>query len=237
MKLTEYKSRDVAGWHEANITEDEVIYAKNGTIAAAYFAETTPNIRFLINFVINGFDSKSKSLIPHGFNELDFKATFFGGLRTDGSIGRNACTIAGTHKDIDNSELLEAISILGELGVQLASTNSTLEQAFNRQKLQQKLLCDKNVCITDHYTSGSVNFDGVLEFHKDIASLPDVYNIIFYKKTGKGGHLILPEYDVSIDCKDYSMAVLRVKDTLHGVSKVIKGNRHSIVYYSVNGMT
>lgn len=236
MKLTDYKERDIPGWHEPNIMEETIIRHK-GKIVGAYFPATTANIKVLIDYIIESCRDDKKSFIPHVYGNRKLESIFFGGLRTDGSLGRHKATIAAYHKDEVNNSILKAISLLGELGVQFASSkNSELKAIFESQKRQQNLLCDKSVCITNHYTSGSINYNGLLGLHYDTASLPNVLNLIFYKRKGSGGNLVLPELDMCINSESYSLAILNVREVLHGVSAFEGEYRDSIVFYSVNGM-
>jgi hypothetical protein len=76
----------------------------------------------------------------------------------------------------------------------------------------------------------------LLGLHYDTASLPGVLNLIFYKIKGNGGKLVLPELDMCIDSKSYSLAILNVREIMHGVSAFDGDYRDSIVFYSVNGM-
>lgn len=236
MELSDYKERDIPGWHEPNVTEETIISHK-GKIVGAYFPETTANIRFLIDFIVEGCRDDKKSFIPHVYGGRQLESIFFGGLRTDGSLGRHKCSIAAYHKEKEHIEVLKAVSLLGELGVEFASAkNAEIKEIFENQKRQQRLLCDESVCISSHFTSGSVNFNGLLGLHYDTASLPSVLNLIFYKRRGKGGNLVLPELDLCIDSKSYSLALLNVREIMHGVSAFEGDYRDSIVYYSVNGM-
>jgi hypothetical protein len=236
MRLTDYKERDIPGWHEPNITDEKIIRHK-GKIVGAFFPETNANIKYLIDYIIEGCRADKKSFIPHVYGDRRLESIFFGGLRTDGSLGRHKCTIAAYHKSEDNKGILKAIALLAELGIKFASEkDSELATAFENQKRQQALLCEKSVCISNHYTSGSVNYNGLLGLHYDTASLPGVMNLIFYKIKGNGGKLVLPGLNTCIDSKSYSLAILNVKEIMHGVSAFDGEGRDSIVYYSVNGM-
>ena len=236
MKLTAYKERDIAGWHEPNVW-DETIIRHKGVIVGAFFPELTPNMEFLIDFIIETCRGDKKSFIPHVYGGRQLESIFFGGLRTDGSLGRHRAMLSAIHREEKNNELLMAIALLGELGVRFASGKSPeINEAFQKQRRQQDLLCDDTVCITPHYTSGSVNYNGLLGLHYDTASLPGVLNLIFYKRKGKGGNLILPELDLCIDSRSYSLALLNVREVMHGVSAFEGEYRDSIVFYSINGM-
>lgn len=236
MKLSDYKERDIPGFHDPNVFE-EAYFRRKDKLMGAYFPETNDSIRFLIDYIIEECRGGKKSFIPHVYGDRRLESIFFGGLRLDGSLGRHRCSLAAFHKDKENNDVLKAISLLGELGVEFASSKSDeLKTVFEQQKRQQKLLCDSSVCITNHYTSGSVNFNGLLGLHYDTASLPNVLNLIFYKRKGSGGNLLLPEHNLCVDSKSYSLAILNVRENLHGVTAFDGEYRDSIVYYSVNGM-
>ncbi|MDK7376050.1 hypothetical protein QP519_10955 [Weeksella virosa] len=236
MKLTDYKEREIPGWHEPNVTEELIIHHK-GKLVGAFFPETTANIKYLIDFIIEGCRENRKSFIPHVYGNRQLESIFFGGLRTDGSLGRHKATIAAFHKEKENNDILKAIALLGELGVEFASSRSVeIRESFENQRRQQNLLCDKSVCITNHFTSGSINYNGLLGLHYDTASLPGVLNLIFYKRKGKGGNLVIPQLDTCIDSKSYSLALLNVREMMHGVTAFEGDYRDSIVFYSVNGM-
>lgn len=234
MKLTDYKERDIPGWHEANVFDKQIWEGKSGKLIGAYFPEVSDDIKYLIDFVFQEAKAKKKSFIPHVYGDRQLESIFFGALRTDGSIGRHCPMLSAIHKESGNNELLTAISYLADLSVEFASQELELKPLFEKMKVQQKMLCDSNICISDHYTSGSVNFNGLLGLHYDTASLPAVYNIILYKRDGEGGNLILPNEELVIDAKSYSMAILNVRENLHGVTEFRGKSRDCIVYYAVN---
>lgn len=236
MKLTDYKERDIPGFHQPNVFNQTLIRQKN-KIVGAYFPIISPNLQLLVNYIIEGCRNDKKSFIPHVYGDRQLESIFFGGLRTDGSLGRHKCTLAAYHKEAANLTMLKAIALLGQLGVIYAIDQyQELKPIFDNQARQQKLLCDNSVCITPHYTSGSVNYNGLLGLHYDTASLPGVLNLIFYKREGNGGNLILPHLDMVVNSQSYSLAILNVKEVLHGVTAFDGLYRDSIVFYSINGM-
>ena len=237
MRLNKYKERDIPGFHEPNITDEIILKDDEGAVIGAYFPETTGNIKYLMDYILDNVKGTKTSNIPHVYGQRKMESIFFGGLRTDGSLGRHTATISAYHKQAENNSVLVAITLLSDLCVDFASQKSSeIAKVLERQRVQQKLLCNSNVCISDYYTSGSINFNGLLGLHYDTASLNGVFNIICYKRKGKGGNLLLPKQELCIDAKDYSIALLRVKDTLHGVTAFEGDFRDSIIYYSVNGM-
>lgn len=237
MKLTDYKERDIPGWHEPNVTEETIFRDEKGGIIGAYFPEISDNMRFLVDYIIDKTKNSGKSFIPHVYGDRKLESIFYGGLRTDGSIGRHCALIAQYHKEEENHDALCAISYLSDIAVEFASSkNEELKSLYEAQERQQRLICNQDVVISKHFTSGSVNFDGLLGMHYDTASLPGVYNVILYRREGEGGNLIIPKYNICADAKSYSMAILRVKDNMHGVSAFRGKHRDCIVYYGVNGM-
>lgn len=235
MKLKElYKERDIPKWHEANVFDKQIWKDKNGKVIGAYFPEINANMKVLVDFIFDNCRSSKKSFIPHVYGDRQLESIFFGALRLDGSIGRHCPMLSAIHKDEANNELLTAISYLSDISVEFASKEPELKVLFDKMKVQQKMICDEKICISDHYTSGSVNFNGLLGLHYDTASLQGVYNIILYKRDGEGGNLILPNEELVVDAKDYSMAILNVKENLHGVTEFRGKSRDCIVFYAVN---
>lgn len=235
MKLKElYKERDIPGWHEPNVTEKAIWKDSKGKVIGAYFPEVDDNIKYLLDYIIESSKVVNKSFIPHVYGNRQLESIFFGALRTDGSIGRHCPMISAIHKEESNTELLTAISYLSDVAVEFASQDPELKVLFDKMKIQQRTICDSRICISDHYTSGSVNFNGLLGLHYDTASLPGVYNIILYKRDGEGGNLIIPNEELVVDAKSYSMAILNVRENLHGVTEFRGRSRDCIVFYAVN---
>lgn len=92
MKLTDYKERDIPGWHEPNVTTETILRYK-GRVVGAYFPVTTPTISFLIDYIIEGCRGSTKSFIPHIYGGAKLESIFFGALRTDGSLGRHKVVV------------------------------------------------------------------------------------------------------------------------------------------------
>ena len=91
------------------------------------------------------------------------------------------------------------------------------------------------------FTSGIVNKNNQLNYHFDSGNFKGVYsNMIVFKGDVKGGHLVIPEIDVSIEVADNTVTIFDGQDLLHGVSPITYLHKHSyrysIVYYSLQRM-
>jgi hypothetical protein len=64
--------------------------------------------------------------------------------------------------------------------------------------------------------------------------------MIVFKGDVRGGHLVIPEIDISIEVADNTVSIFDGQDLLHGVSPITylhkDSYRYSIVYYSLSRM-
>tara|TARA_Y100001973_G_scaffold58957_1_gene86803 strand:- start:394 stop:1275 length:882 start_codon:yes stop_codon:yes gene_type:complete len=91
------------------------------------------------------------------------------------------------------------------------------------------------------FTSGIVNKNNQLKYHYDSGNFKSVFsNMIVFKGDVDGGHLVIPELDISLEVADNSLTIFDGQDLLHGVSPIEyiheKSYRYSIVYYSLERM-
>lgn len=91
------------------------------------------------------------------------------------------------------------------------------------------------------FTSGIVNQDNPLQYHYDGGNFEETFSVMaVMKHKVSGGHLILPEYDVKIECADNSLLIFDGQSELHGVTPIIKtakdSYRYSIVFYSLKAL-
>jgi hypothetical protein len=92
------------------------------------------------------------------------------------------------------------------------------------------------------YTSGIINYNNYLNYHVDNGNFDNAYSaMLVFKKHTEGGYLMLPEYDVGIECADNSLLIFQGGNHIHGVSPILKqlaaGYRFSVVYYPLQGMS
>ena len=90
------------------------------------------------------------------------------------------------------------------------------------------------------WTSGIVNKASALPYHRDRLNFPTWSAMPVFRRSMTGGHLHLPEYDVTVECRDGWVVYFPGFEHLHGVTPMQKtaedGYRYSVVYYALRGM-
>jgi len=92
------------------------------------------------------------------------------------------------------------------------------------------------------FTSGVINKNSALGFHRDQANTPDGISCMLCLKEGiAGGELILPELGIGFECQDGYILLFDGQKYIHGVTPILKpqtgiGYRYTIVYYNNKGM-
>jgi hypothetical protein len=115
-------------------------------------------------------------------------------------------------------------------------------ETYNDHKKRVNEKVKKEWIIKDTvFTSGIVNKNNQLNYHFDSGNFKNVYsNMLVFKGDVRGGHLVIPEIDISLEVGDSSVTIFDGQDLLHGVSPIKymhKGSyRYSIVYYSLQRM-
>jgi|TARA_Y100000361_G_scaffold141582_1_gene146779 hypothetical protein len=110
----------------------------------------------------------------------------------------------------------------------------------HKEKVKEKVK-DQWVIKDTVFTSGIVNKNNQLKYHFDSGNFKNVYsNMLVFKSDVMGGHLVIPEIDISLEVADNSVTIFDGQDLLHGVSPIDYNNskayRYSIVYYSLERM-
>jgi hypothetical protein len=111
----------------------------------------------------------------------------------------------------------------------------------NHQKEVKERVKEEWVIKDTVFTSGIVNKNNQLNYHFDSGNFKNVYsNMLVFKGNVKGGHLVIPEIDISLEVADSSVTIFDGQDLLHGVSPIKyvhkDSYRYSIVYYSLQRM-
>ncbi len=111
---------------------------------------------------------------------------------------------------------------------------------YHTQRVKEKI--KKDWVIKDSvFTSGIVNKNNQLNYHYDSGNFRGVYsNMLVFKGDVRGGNLVIPEIDISLEVADNSITIFDGQDLLHGVSPIEylhkDSYRYSIVYYSLERM-
>lgn len=93
----------------------------------------------------------------------------------------------------------------------------------------------------DIYTSGIINYNNTLLYHRDRGNFSDSWNaMMVIKKNASGGELVLPEYDLAIEYGNGDCIWSNANEITHGVTHVLPqredGYRISIVWYALQAM-
>ena len=110
----------------------------------------------------------------------------------------------------------------------------------HKNKVKEKVK-DRWRISSSVFTSGIVNKNNQLKYHFDSGNFKNVFsNMIVFKGDVDGGHLVIPELDLSLEVADNSLTIFDGQDLLHGVSPIEylhkDSYRYSVVYYSLERM-
>lgn len=90
------------------------------------------------------------------------------------------------------------------------------------------------------WTSGVINQSSALPYHRDGANFDTWSAMPVVRRGMDGGHLHMPEYDITINCRDGWALWFNGYALVHGVtpmsSRQKDGYRYSIVFYAKRGM-
>ena len=90
------------------------------------------------------------------------------------------------------------------------------------------------------WTSGVINQSAKLPYHRDAFNFKTWSAMPVIRRGMRGGHLHIPEYDLTIACADGYAVYFCGRELMHGVTpmKAVTKDayRYSIVYYALRGM-
>lgn len=133
-------------------------------------------------------------------------------------------------------------AILCETAVEL--DRLVASYAAGRQLVDRKVLADVHpdwrIADGTNWTSGVINRSSALPYHRDRANFPTLTAMPVVRRGVRGGYLHLPEYDVTLACRDGSVTIFDGKSIVHGVTPLTHvaadGYRFSVPYYALRGM-
>jgi hypothetical protein len=150
---------------------------------------------------------------------------------------RDACkpTSLASDAPLQNAALAQVSMEMGEMLAEFAphiyaESYETMQQVDKDWKLTEESI----------WTSGVVNWTAQLPYHRDGFNF-DTWAAMPVVRSGvDGGHLHIPEYDITLACRDGYASFFCGLRLVHGVTPmtVVKENgyRCSIVYYALRGM-
>lgn len=114
------------------------------------------------------------------------------------------------------------------------------EQAQHDADVTAKVLPEWRLGETEAWTSGVINRTSELPYHRDAFNFPVWSAMPVVRRHVDGGHLHIPEYDATIQCRDGWALFFPGYQLVHGVTplKLSRpgGYRISVVFYALAGM-
>ena len=90
------------------------------------------------------------------------------------------------------------------------------------------------------WTSGVLNETSALPYHTDANNMPTWNAMIVARRGTRGGHFHVPEYGLTMPCRDGDVIFMPAYRLVHGVTPITKvdedGYRYSAVFYTVSRM-
>lgn len=141
-----------------------------------------------------------------------------------------------------NRDMPKTAEVLMRYGSTLNSMyKKHFPEVYSRhEKLVENILPEWKIADSV-FSSGIVNYNNRLYYHRDAGNYKDVYsNMVVIKKDIEGGHLRVPGLDVCIPCLDGTLVYFDGQRFVHGVTpikkKSLKSYRYSVVYYTLKHM-
>lgn len=167
---------------------------------------------------------------------IESRNRVFGTVEPNKLRRRVACT--PSRLDKENPELFAALSQLAHQGVkqwrEVDETTFTDHKTLVENKIHPDWLIGETA-----FTSGVINFTAALPYHKDSGNITGSWSMMLALRSNvEGGHLHLPEYDVTLGIFDRSITLFNGQAIWHGVTpfhlKKKTAHRFTIVFYSKN---
>ena len=161
----------------------------------------------------------------------------FGMAKRNVVLKRESCRAASIDRDAPAVHR-EILAVSTYLASQL---NEHLPEivARDRQTVEE-VLPEWRMTPGSNWTSGVVNLSSALPYHRDRANFPTWSAMPVLRRGVIGGHLHVPEYGLTVSCRDAMVVYFNGAALVHGVTPIRSrqpdGYRFSIVHYSIRGM-
>lgn len=149
---------------------------------------------------------------------------------------REACNSTSFAKEQPNEQ-----AVLDRWAVKLLAMLRELDPAIPErdEETMREVLPDWRMAGTT-WTSGVVNQNSQLPYHRDGFNFPTWSAMPVLRRGVDGGHLHLPEYDLTVACRDGWGVFFCGQQLVHGVTPMRQvkpgAYRFSVVYYALRGM-
>lgn len=108
------------------------------------------------------------------------------------------------------------------------------------QQTMGRVLEDWRIADNSLWTSGVVNRTSALPYHRDAANFDTWSAMPVVRRGMAGGHLHIPEYGVTVPCRDGWVLMFNGRRLVHGVTPMTprtdRAYRYSVVFYALRGM-
>jgi hypothetical protein len=151
--------------------------------------------------------------------------------------GRDACKPASLAYERPSEH-----AYLARLALDLGETLREIAPDKYQQGIDALADVDKDWRITEGamWTSGVINRSATLPYHRDGFNFDSWSAMPVVRRGMKGGYLHVPEYGLTIGCRDGWVVFFNGYRIVHGVTPMTKstedGYRFSVVYYALRGM-
>lgn len=167
---------------------------------------------------------------------IESRNRVFGTVEPNKLRRRVACSAARLDKE--NPRLLAALTELANQGIEQWCEIDDATFTAHKNLVETKIHPDWLLGETG-FTSGVINFTAALPYHKDSGNIPGSWSMMLALRSNvEGGHLHLPEYDVTLGIFDRSITFFNGQAVWHGVTPFHlnkkTAHRFTIVFYAKN---
>jgi len=215
------------------ITESTIITDQNNKLSIVYLI--IPEIPDFFANVLTKIQYKKNRRITG----LRSEGAIFGYMPRE-QIRKDFCS--STLMARENPKAHNLICNFGKLLTKQYQQHAPQIYGQHSQIMQDSVLNEWTIPETP-FTSGIINKNNQLKYHKDAGNFSKVYsNMVCFKKGCKGGYLSIPEFDIGLDIANKSILLFDGQDIIHGVtpfklqSPYPDSYRFTIVYYSLKQM-
>jgi hypothetical protein len=158
----------------------------------------------------------------------------FGTLEPNKLRRRYGCQYAMLNKE--KPELISLLDKMSEHTFELFEEASQDIANFHKELVYSSVHKDWLIADTP-FTSGVINNSAALPYHRDSGNILGAWStMLSLRKNMNGGHLHLPEYDLTLGIPDKSVTIFCGQAIWHGVTPMIPtkkdAHRFTIVWYA-----
>lgn len=148
------------------------------------------------------------------------------------------CALFGLSRD--EPALHELLVHLGETAARCIGEVQP-ERLAQQLNLIEKVQPDYRLGPESPFTSGIINYDSALEYHRDRGNFAGTWNVMAtFREASEGGELVVPSLGVSFACADATLSVFDAQARVHGVAPIRRqqrgGYRISVVFYALSAL-